>query len=157
MNHCLRALLAAAAILAAGTPAAAQSADDALGRTRWAYMHTLLQKTLLKVDVLTVDLCFDAATARRFGTMAARPQLVGADADFITRAALAGYRALARVEFQRDISLADFLDGIGEDFENAVATGFMADSVSRAIIAELPSWYSFLEQRGIRKGDQLVY
>ena len=143
----------------AGAPSSgrSQSAAEPLGRVPWSHMHTLLQKTLFKVDVLNLDICFDAATARRFAAIAARSPLEGAAADSIVRAALGGSRAFARVEFARDVSLDQFLEGVGEDLRNAVATGVLADSVYRAISAGLPRWYAFAAQRGIRKGDLLLY
>ena len=160
MKNAARAVLTlatVASLLAAARGVRAQFAPEPLGRAPWSHMHTLLEKTLLHVDVLTVDICFDAATATRFAAIAARSPLKGAAADSITRAALAGRRAVARVEFQRDVSLAEFLDGVRADLRNAVAAGVMEDSVSRVISSGLPRWYAFAAQRGIRKGDQILY
>src|SRR5512138_2978000 len=131
--------LAPAALLSGGSPARAQS-DDPLGRAPWSHMHMLLQKTMFKVDVLTVDICFDAATGARFGALAARGPLTGAAADAVTRTALAGRRAFARVEFLRDISQRQFLDGIAEDLRKAHAAGLLADSVYQVISAGVPRW-----------------
>lgn len=157
----LRSGLPLAALLAltlpTSAPAAAQSPDHPVGRISGSHMHTLLQKTVLRVNVLTVDLCFDDPTARRFTTIAARGRLTGASADSITHAALAGRLAVARVEFLRDIPLRDFLDGVGEDLRNAVAAGLVADSTYSAVTGGLPRWFAPLRQRGVRKGDVLVY
>ena len=143
--------------LATQGPAAAQAGEPALGSTAGSHLHTLLQRTVFKVDVLTVDLCFDAATGRRIAGIAARGRLTGARADSATHAALAGRQAVARVAFLRDITLRQFLDGVGEDLDNAVATGLVPDSVRRALVAGLPGWYAPLERRGIRQGDVLFY
>ena len=120
-------------------------------------MGTLLEKTFLKVDVLTVDVCFDAATAERFAAIASAGRLTGAAADSIARAALAGRLAIGRIQFVRSVSLDQFIEGIAEDQRKAVRAGFLPDSVFRAISRGLPVWFAFLEERGIRKGDQLLY
>lgn len=150
-------LLGALMVAGAGAPVSAQTVEPDVGRTPGSRMHTLLQRTLLKVDVLTVDLCFDESTGRRLAQLAGRGRLSGAAGDSIVRAVLAGGLAVGRVEFLRDIPLADFLDGVGEDLRHAVATGMLADSIYRALAAGLPAWYAPLERRGIRKGDRLVY
>jgi hypothetical protein len=137
--------------------AAAQSPDSAVGHVPGAHLHTLLQRTILKVDVLNVDVCFDEATAQGFVALAARGRLRGAAADSIAQLALAGRFAVGRVEFLRDIPLRDFLEGVGEDLNNAGKAGLLADSVERALIRGLPVWYAPLQQRGIRKGDVLLY
>lgn len=143
--------------LLAHAPAAAQSREPELGSTPGSHMHALLQRTVFKVDVLTVDLCFDAPTGSRIAGIAVRGRHTGSAADSVTRAALSGQVALARVEFLRDIPLRDFLEGVGEDLGTAVAAGLVPDSVRRALVAGLPGWYAPLQRRGIRKGDLLVY
>jgi len=150
-------LLALLLLAGAVTPAAAQAGSDALGRTQWAYMHTLYQRTFLKVDVLTIDACFDAATAQRFASVAARGRIAGAAADTITRAALQGARAQGRMEFLRNVSHGEFMDGARDDMQKAVKARVMTDSIYRAIMAGFPASYAFLEKRGLHKGDQLVY
>lgn len=149
--------LAALAGLGSAAPARAQSAGEPLGRAAWSHMHMLLQKSVFKVDVLTVDICFDAATAARIGGIAARGPLKGAAAQAVTRAALDGRRAFARVEFVRDVSLGQFLDGVGDDLRKARDTGLIADSTYRVISTGLPRWYAFARARGIHKGDQIIY
>ncbi|HSJ14507.1 MAG TPA: hypothetical protein VK939_08830, partial [Longimicrobiales bacterium] len=150
----LAALLAA---LAMPAPAGAQFVDYEVGVTPASHMRTVLQKTFLKVDVLSVDICFDVPTAGRMAATAARGRLRGAAADAITRAALDGDLAVARVAFLRDIPLGDFLDGIDQDLRNAVAGGLVPDSVYRVLAAGLPVWFAPLDRRGLRKGDVLVY
>lgn len=159
MTQVFRAALAAVLCcgVSATTPLLAQSLDRAVGHTTGSHMHALMQKTLLKVDVLTVDICFDEPTARRFVAIAGQGRLRGAAADSITRAALTGRLALARVAFLRDITVRDFLQGVDEDLRNAVDAGVLADSVYRTVTAGLPAWYAPLQRRGIRTGDVLVY
>lgn len=153
----LLAAIAAAGLVSAsaGLPAAAQTPP--LGQAPWSRMSTLLEKTFLKIDVLTVDVCFDAATAAEFARLAAGGRLAGARGDSIARSALRGQRAAARIGFLRNVSLGQFLDGIDEDQRKAVAAGFMTDSVYREIRSLLPEWFAFLDRRGIRKDDHIRY
>jgi hypothetical protein len=147
-----------AAAQTTGQPGARPSdPSTALGGTPGSYMHALLQRTILRVDVLTVELCFDEPTGRRFAAIAARGRITGAAADSITALALAGTRAIGRVEFLRDIPLRDFIEGVDDDLRNAVDAGLVPDSVYRALSEGLPVWYAPLQRRGIRKGDILMY
>jgi hypothetical protein len=149
-------VLGVAAGLALSGPAAAQTSPD-LGSGPWSRMSTLLQKTFLKVDVLTVDVCFDDATAAELGRIARMGRLQGALGDSVARATLRGQHAAASIEFVRDVSLHQFLDGIDEDQRKAVSSGFLPDSVYRRVRASLPVWFGFLEEGGIRKGDRIHY
>src|SRR5690606_35437935 len=123
---CIAALLS---LLTAPAPGFAQADEIALGSTPGSYLHTLLQRTVFKVDVLTVDLCFDEPTGRRIADIAARGPLTGGAADAVTRAALSGQLAVARVSFLRDIALRDFIEGVGDDLGIAVEAGLLPDSV----------------------------
>lgn len=147
--------LCAVTFLSAPRGAFAQAPE--LGRAPWSRMSTLLEKTFLKVDVLTVEVCFDDATAAEFARIAAEGRLERALGDSIAGAALRGRNAGAVIEFLRDVSLRQFLDGIDEDQRKAVSSGLMADSVHRAIRSSLPVWFAFLERRGILEGDRIVY
>jgi hypothetical protein len=151
------ALATLALLLAVSGPAPAQTvAADPAPRGSW--MGTLLERTFLGLDVLTVDICFDAGTAARLARLAASgSRIAGPLADSVMHAALEGERATARVVFRRDLSLRRFLDTVGEDQRRAVAAGLLSDSVHQAIKAALPLWFEALETRGIRNGDQLLY
>lgn len=149
--------LVASTGLVTAVPAAGQAAEPVVGTTPGSHMRMLLQKTIFKVDVLTVDICFDEPTGRRIAALAGRGRPGGATADSVMHAALAGQLAVARIEFLRDVSLRDFLDGVGEDLGPPVAAGLLPDSVRRAILAALPGWYAPLERRGLRRGDVLLY
>jgi hypothetical protein len=158
MKNRIRTALVLTVLLAAGAPGGAQFAPVAdVGQAAFSHMHTLLQKTLLKVDVLTVDICFDAETAGRLAPLGARTRLSGAGADSVTRAVLDGEHARARVLFLRDVALEDFLDGARADLWHAVKAGLLEEADYRVLEAGLPGWYSPLARRGIRKGDQILY
>jgi len=148
-----RAGLAASLLLLAVSPVAAQTEP---ARGRW--MGTLLERTFLRIDVLTVDLCLDAAAGARIEALTAgADRVAGAVADSVTRAVLESGQATARVVFRRDLTLSRFLESVAEDQGKAVSAGLLSDTASRAIRDALPGWFAPLRERGIFDGDQLVY
>lgn len=128
---------------------------DALGRGPFGHMQALLERTLFKVDVLTLDLCLDAPTSEALARVAGR----GGEPERTEMAHLAfrADRALAVIRFHRDVSMDQFLDGIGDDHQKAVEAGLLADSTRRALDKDLPTWYAFLEERGVKEGDRIAY
>lgn len=141
---------------AAGSPTAAQ--DNApLGTNPWARMGTVLEKTIFRIDVLRIRLCFDQETADELERIASSGTMDEELGDSIARTALQGALASAQVEFLRDVSLERFLEGVDDEQKRAVSSGFLSDSTRRAIRSSLPRWFAFLQQRGIRKGDRILY
>ena len=132
--------------------------DEELGELATGRMHALLERTFLRVDVLTLDLCFDRATARAIAEALA-PGSEDSDAveDAVAEAALGASEAVGVLEFKRGITLEQFLEGVSEDHVRAVEAGFLADSTRQALQRALPRWYEFLANRRILEGDQIRY
>lgn len=125
-------------------------------RTTGVHMRTILEKTFLKVDVLSLDLCLDSAAATRIAALLGQDNGHEVD-DSIAQVAIDAHEALGRIRFLRDVGFGQFLDGIIEEQRNAVKSGFLDDSTHVAVRAGLPQWFSFLENRDIKKGDEVVY
>lgn len=123
----------------------------------YATMHTLFEKTIFKVDVLTLDLRFGPEVARQLeGLVRTRAQSSGL-ADSIASVAVAARDAWARIEFQRDVSLGQFLDGVRENLGRAREAGFITPETYEMVSDGLPRWFAVLEERGIRDGDEILY
>jgi hypothetical protein len=135
--------------------AAPCTAQQEMGRAPHAWMHALLERTFLRIDVLTLDLCLDSATAMRVATHV--PHTGHQVDDSIALAVLDAHAVLARLHFLRNVSYGQFLGGIADEQSNAVRAGLLDDSTHVAVRARLPEWFSFLENRDIRAGDELVY
>lgn len=152
---------AAIALPTGGSLLAQHPARDVghLGLIPAGRMHALLERTFLRVDVLTLDLCFDGAAAEAMASVRAGPDDAGRQArnEAVVSAALAASEAIGVVEFQREIDLDQFLDGIAEDQDRAVGAGFLDDSTRIALAPTLRTWYGFLAERGIRDGDRIYY
>lgn len=118
-----------------------------------------LEKTIFKVDVLRLELRFAPAARDRIreaaegaaGTSGDERSLAIADA-----AAHAG-GAWARIQFDRDIKLGQFVDAGRESLSDAREAGYIDAAAEREIGANLPRWYAFLAERKIRKGDEMHY
>lgn len=157
--------LVAAAILMAGVPAAAQSTSVAvppmdttsIGRRPYSRMHMLLEKTIFKVDVLTVDVFVADEDARRIEQLASGRRYSSNLADSIAAIAIGSQDAWLRIEFVRDVSLDQFLDGVDDNLRLVSAAGLIAAEDYEAISEGLPRWFAFLDERRIRKGDQIHY
>lgn len=121
-----------------------------------SHMHTILEKTFLKIDVLALDVCVDSVSARRIAGFTAMPQSRALE-DSVTRAVIDAPSAVARLRFLRNVSYSQFIGGIMDEQGHAVDAGLLSDSTRRDVNAALPEWFSFLENRNIRENEQIVY
>ena len=122
------------------------------------YMHMLLEKTFLKVDVLTLEVWLGGEEAERITELVAEGVRSREVEDAIANAAIRSRDAYVRIVFVRDnISLDQFVDGAREDLERVSKAGIVSMEHVEQVVANLPVWYSFLDQRNIRKGDRMHY
>ena len=77
--------------------------------------------------------------------------------DSIGAAALASRNAWARIRFERDVALSQFLDGVMEIVGRALEAEIVSQVEYDRLDANLPRWFGFLRQRRIQDGDQLWY
>jgi hypothetical protein len=124
---------------------------------RHAEMQTLLERTIFRVDVLTLRVRYDSNTAQSVRRLNRRSMSEKAFEDSVALAVIGSEDLLAEIVFLREISLDQFLDGIDEDMAMAARAGFLSDSVHRAVMAGLPASFAFLRERRIRKGDRISY
>jgi hypothetical protein len=154
---------AALALALTAGPASAQSAaavplDTAwLGRGPHVRMHTLLEKTIFKVDVLTVEVWLGAEGTRRVEGIAAAGGYSAGVADAVAEVAIYSEDALVRLEFVRDVSIEQFLGGVDENLRLVPRAGIISEADYRRISESLPRWFAFLAERGIHKGDRIEY
>lgn len=149
-------LLLLASCLTLAAPASAQSVDPTLGEQPFAHMHMLLEKTIFKVDVLTLDVCIDPGTARTVGRWAPTDGKDDA-ADSIAAAVIDAPTAVGTIRFRRGVSLGQFLDGIRDEQKKAVSAGLLDRSTFDMIGDSLPVWFGFLRERGIHEDDRITY
>lgn len=120
-------------------------------------MSMRLEKTLFKVDVLTLELRFgpsSSAALRSIGSRQARPEALY---ESVARVAITATDVWARVRFLRDISLRQFLDAARESLRGAHEAGLIDGRAFASISDGLPLWYAFLEERRVLRGDEMHY
>lgn len=123
----------------------------------YSHFHALLEKTFLKVDVLTLDIHVDAMTARRVGEMVRDRSYSDDLASSVARTVLSASEAFVRMEFVRTVKQGQFLNGIKDNLDRARAAGFITQEHRDQVVAKLPEWYAFLAERKAQKGDVVVY
>jgi hypothetical protein len=119
-------------------------------------MRMMLERTFLKVDVLTLDVYVGGDAAAEVERLASNGYS-DASADSVAAVMLLAPEALARIQFLRGASLSQFVSEVRASMRRAVDAGMITRPESDAIAANLPHWYAFLEERGVRAGDTQVY
>jgi hypothetical protein len=120
-------------------------------------MSMKLEKTLFKVDVLTLELWFAATAAAKLRAAAAGQQPPDALYDAVADAALEATDMWARIRFLRNVSLSQFLDAATESLRAARDAGLIDHAAFADISEGLPVWYSFLRERRVIKHDEMHY
>lgn len=145
-------------VLSLGGLAGAASAQSACSESDSSVqMRMLLEKTIFKVDVLTLTVRLDGAAAHRLAELAGGRELTEAVSDSVARTATDATCGQARLDFVRNVSLGRFLDAIRESSRAALEADLIEHETFRLIDESLPEWYAFLEGRGVRDGDRMSY
>jgi len=151
--------------LLAGLPAATLRADGALpsldspelAQGPYASTHMLLQKTLLKISVATIDVRFDKQAQGRFAELARdKSYSYALDAQLAPIAIEAG-RAVVQMQFVRDVSLNRWMGVVRDNLEQAREAGLITKEIEQRVSQGIPAWFASLQDRGYQKGDRLIY
>lgn len=136
---------------------APQSTDEALATGPGSRLQMLLEKTFLGFDVLRITIRVDKATQKQLAALVSGRSYSERLEQRIARIGSRLTNAVAQITFLRHISLRQFVGAVIESLELARDAKMITDSNFRATSRALPRWFAFLEQRGIRPGDQLIY
>jgi hypothetical protein len=120
----------------------------------------LYERTILKVDVLHLDLRVDSATATDVASLVAANASDKVDdslRDAVASAYLAAQRMEIDLEFLRNISADQFINGKADDLESLVEDRLLEPEVAAELADEFEHLFAFLEQDGIRNGDRLDF
>lgn len=124
---------------------------------RFSRLHTLLQKTFLNINVLTLDISVGHETAQRLAELLEGHRYSEELADQAAHVLVACEDATTRTVFLRDIDGDRFLRGLRESLDQALRAGYLSHEQYRAVSESVPQWFSFLHERGIEAGDVLAY
>ena len=150
----LAGLFAGAALAGAALPAL-EGGD--LGQGPFASMHMLLQKTVLNVNVATIDVRFDKGTQARFAQIATGKSYAPDLGHQLALAAIEARHAVVVMEFKRDIPLNRWIGVVKDNLEQARKAGLIARDVEQRVGDSLSQWFGALKDRGYEKDDRLIY
>jgi hypothetical protein len=120
-------------------------------------MHMLLEKTLLKVDVAHIDVAVDKATQGKLVTAAAGKAYSPALESELAKIVLSADEAIVQMKFVRDVSFGQWIDGVRESLDKAVAAGLVSPALKKQVSDGMPVWFKAAEPRGLKTGDRIVY
>lgn len=128
-----------------------------LAQGPYSSMHMLLQKTVLKINVATIDVRVDRPTQSRFAELARdRPYSYELDAQ-LAAAAIGAARAAVQMQFVRDVPLNRWMSVVRDNLELAREAGLITRDIERKVSDGIPQWFAPLADRGYQKGDRLIY
>jgi len=128
-----------------------------LAQGPYSYMHMLLQKTILSINVATIEVRVDKPTQTRLAGIASGQQYSEALAQQLANVAIGAERAVVQMHFKRDIGLNRWIGVVRENLEQARKAGLISADLERQVGQGLPQWFAALKDRGYEKNDRLVY
>lgn len=132
-------------------------ADADLGKSAFSKMHMLLEKTVLSVDVATIDVRVDPKTEQKFIEIAkGKPYSKGLEGE-LAKVALDAESAVIQLKFVRDVSLDQWIDGVRESLEKAQKAGLVDGALRSKVSAGLPEWFKAMKESGFHDGDRVLY
>ena len=151
----LLASLCAGTLLAADPLPSLNSKDLAEGP--YSSAHMLLEKTFLKVDVLTLDVRFNKQAQCKIAEIATGKSYSPQLAQQVAPIAIATDRAVVQMKFLRDVSLDKWMDVLRENIGQARSAGLISPGLQKKVSDNLPKWFAPIKERGYLKGDRLLY
>jgi hypothetical protein len=128
-----------------------------LAQGPYSSMHMLLQKTVLKIDVATVDVRVDRATQARFAELARGQQYSYPLDAQLASAAMAAPHAVVQMQFVRDVPLNRWIGVVHDNMELAREAGLIGRDIEQRVANGIPQWFAPLQERGYQKDDKLIY
>jgi hypothetical protein len=128
-----------------------------LGSGPYSSMSMLLEKTFLKVDVLTVNVVVGKKAQGEMTKLAQGKQYSEGLGEQIAKVAIGADDALVTLTFQRDVSLDQWIDAVRENLTQARKAGLMTADTEKKVSEGLPTWFAAIKDRGYEKNDKLSY
>ena len=141
--------------LQAAAPVPNLNAPELQGR--YSAMHMLLEKTILKVDVLTVDVRLGKAVQGRMAEVVKGKKPSAELYANIAKVAIGADDALVQLKFLRDVGLDKWIDVVRENLQQARDAKLISPGLQKRISNGLPKWFAALRERGYLEGDRLFY
>jgi hypothetical protein len=150
------AVLCAGSAMAEGTLPSVGGGPD-LAQGPFAYMHMLLQKTFLRINVATIEVRVDKAAQARLAGLGKGQAYSDGLAQQLAPIAIGAEHAVVEMKFKRDISLSRWMGVVRENLEQARKAGLIDAGLEKRISDALPQRFAALKDRGYEKDDRLIY
>jgi hypothetical protein len=128
-----------------------------LGEGTYSLAHMLLEKTILKVDVLTLDVRFSKQTQSKVVEIANGKPYSAELAKQVAPLAIGADRAVVQMKFVRDVGLDKWMDVLRENIAQARKANLISAALEKKVSDNLPRTFAALNDRGYEKGDRLLY
>jgi hypothetical protein len=128
-----------------------------LAQGPFSSMHMLLEKTILKVDVVNIDVRVSPATQEKLQKAAQGKAKSAALDGELAKILMDSERATIQLTFVRDVPLGMWIDAVRESLAAAEKSGLMSGSVRKQVSDGLPVWFKPVEARGYKDKDRVVY
>jgi hypothetical protein len=129
----------------------------ALGTGPYGCMHMLLERTIFRVDVLTVDVRVDEETRRELDRIARTASRLDERAAAIANVVVDARQVLVTLEFKRRVSFNAWLGGARDNLQKALRANLIEDETFRYVSDGLPQWFDAIASRGFDSGDRIIY
>ncbi len=149
------AIFIAAPSVNAGTLPSLDSAELAQGP--YSFMHMTLQKTILRINVASIDVRFDKPAQVRLAELARGKPYADALVQPLAQVAMAAGRAVIQMRFMRNVSLDRWVGVVRDNIKQAREAGLIDGALEQRVSQGLPQWFAALGERGYEKGDRLFY
>lgn len=143
------------AAMAEGSLPSLESSELAQGP--YSYLHMLLQKTILRINVATVEVRVDQPTQTRLAALARGQAYSNGLEQQLANVAIGAERAVVQMRFKRDIPLKRYLGVVRDNLEAARKAGLIAADLEKKVSQGLPEWFGALADRGLLQDDRLLY
>lgn len=120
-------------------------------------MHMLLEKTFLRVDVLTVDVHVGERTRQRLEALTARARRLEEVEEQIAAAIIDADHVLVTLTFKRGVDFDRWLQEVRASLRKARESGLISQSSLQDVGNSLPAWFQPMIARGWSSGDRIVY
>jgi hypothetical protein len=131
--------------------------DGGLAQGKYSTMHMLLEKTVMKVDVLTVDVRLGKKAHGEVSKLAAGKGYSEGLGNQIANVAIKADDAVVQLTFKRSVPLNTWINAVRENLQQARAAGLISAALEQKVSNGLPNWFAVLKDRGFKSGDKVLY
>jgi hypothetical protein len=143
--------------LAATTGVLPSLGSPELAQGPFSSMHMMLQKTILRINVATIDVRVDRQAQARLAELARGKPYSDDLAQQLAPVAIGAGRAVVQMQLVRAVSLDRWMGVVRDNLKQARAAGLISKELEQKVGAGLPQWFAALDKRGYEKGDRVLY